>query len=49
MKILKHAEQKNFIINKDMYTKREIENLIYQGFVFWFDENMTKQYLESMP
>lgn len=41
MKILKHAEQKNFIVNKDMYTKHEIENLMYQGFVFWFDENMS--------
>lgn len=41
MKVLKRAEQKNFIVNKDMYTKSNIENLMYQGFVFWFDENMS--------
>lgn len=23
-----------------MYSKHDIENLMYQGFVFWFDENM---------
>ncbi|MBR3591255.1 MAG: hypothetical protein IKL46_00145 [Clostridia bacterium] len=40
MKVLKRAEQKNFIIDKDMYSKHDIENLMYQGFVFWFDENM---------
>lgn len=40
MKVLKRAEQKNFIVNKDMYTENDIENLMYQGFVFWFDDNM---------
>lgn len=47
MKILKHAEQKNFIVNKDMYTERTIQALMDMGFVFWFDDNFTEHYTTS--
>lgn len=31
MKILKKAEQKNFIVNKDFYTRWELEEMLNRG------------------
>lgn len=39
MKILKNSLQKNAVVNKSMYTKDEIRDLLYQGRVFYIDEN----------
>ena len=39
MKILKTAEQKNFIVNKDFYTDIEIWGMVRCGLFFSFDRN----------
>ena len=39
MKILKTAEQKNFIVNKDFYTDIEIWDMVRCGLIFSFDRN----------
>lgn len=39
MKVLKSAEQKNAPLSMDMYTKEDIENLAYQGYIFRIDDN----------
>ena len=44
MKVLKKAEQKNFQINKEMYTKTELENLMFNGFCFYLDDKSTEIY-----
>lgn len=39
MKILKRAEQKNFIVNKDFYTRWDLEELVNRGtIVILFDD-----------
>ena len=39
MKILKTAEQKNFIVDKDFYTDIEIWDMIRRGLIFSFGRN----------
>lgn len=39
MKILKTAEQKNFIVDKDFYTDIEIWDMVRCGLIFSFDGN----------
>ena len=39
MKILKTAEQKNFIVNKDFYTDIEIWDMLRCGLIFSFGRN----------
>lgn len=37
MKTLKTAKQRYLILNIDMYTNAEIEDLAYQGYIHFFD------------
>lgn len=39
MKTLKTAQQRYAILDIDMYTKSEIENLAYQGYIHFCDDN----------
>ncbi len=38
MKILKKAEQKNFIVDDNYYTKYELDNMISQGLIVYMFE-----------
>lgn len=42
MKTLKTAQQRYAILDIDMYTKSEIENLAYQGYIHFCDDNSWK-------
>ena len=39
MKILKRAEQTNFIVNEDFYTRHELEEMVHLGtiVIFFYD------------
>lgn len=39
MKILKNSLQKNAVVNKSMYTKEEIKDMLYQGRIFFITED----------
>lgn len=39
MKVLKNANQKNAMVDTEMYSKQELQNLEYQGLIFKIDEN----------
>ena len=41
MKILKSAQQKNFVVDKGMYTHSKLLDLVKRGVIFSFDENTT--------
>lgn len=40
MKVRKNANQRNFIIDKDNYTKYEIEHFLNNNVIYWLDENL---------
>lgn len=46
MKILKKAEQKNFLVNRAYYTDNELENLFNNGYLFFItvDDSDNKDY-----
>lgn len=44
MKILKKAEQKNVVIEKDYYTVREINEMLAAREIFYFGDNCEQKY-----
>lgn len=40
MKILKRAEQKNFVVDRGMYTNTTLLDLVKRGVIFSFDEKI---------
>lgn len=49
MKILKKAEQKNVILNREYYTDREIFDMLVNSEIFYFDrESKTVSYNECV-
>lgn len=43
----KNSEQKNVRVNKDMYTEKEIEQLVKTGYVCWLDKALNEHF--NMP
>lgn len=44
MKILKKANQKNVIVNKDYYTPNELNDLLYNEDICYFDDKFNEKY-----
>ena len=44
MKVLKRAEQKNFVVNSDMYTYGEISMLLAFRYICHFDDDLNQNY-----
>ena len=44
MKILKKAEQKNIVIEKDYYTVKEINEMLANREIFYFGDNCKTEY-----
>lgn len=47
MKILKRAEQKNFVVDRWAYSYSTLLDLVKQGVIFSFDENYKHKHYES--
>ena len=43
MKIRKNAEQRNFTVNKDMYTVANLKDMLDYHMIYWFDENLNQK------
>lgn len=48
MKIKKNAEQKNFIVNKDLYTEHELLSMSQQKTIFCLDELYNIRYITNI-
>lgn len=48
MKILKKASQKNVILNKNYYTQGQINEMLYNKEIFYFDEHFEPCYEQML-
>ena len=48
MKIRKNAEQKNFIVNKDFYTRNELLSMARKKIIFCIDESFNARYITDI-
>ena len=48
MKIRKKAEQKNFIVDKDYYTEKELLTMSREEIIFYIDESFNTRYIKDI-